>query len=195
MSQQIFDDIVNAFDNWRPRRVHEDVVCLYEVSKDVHGTWQNDLERREVQTCDQLDCQTLKTYMKGSGEISAHGCDSDQAAVLDGTWDDMEVVRSVIDGDWERRGAHTGRFVWNGSGATAHARFRGISRAGAHRNCEECYTPNHWEGWIRAAIVEGEHQGCTIHANYAYTMDPMGDPVEAVAFSGGVEGVIICQCD
>ena len=197
MSEQAFNRIRGDFENWHYERVYDDHMCLYEISKTVDGRF--DIERRDVQTCPD-GCETLKTYLVGGGEVSTYEqCDSEvSASILDGTWDEMEAVRAAIDGDWTRRGGVAGKLVWNGAGGTVQCLFNAISRAGTHHwpvaaagECEECDNDNHWEGWIRGAVVEGEYEGSTLFAAFAFNMDQQNG---VVAFSGTVEGVLIRQC-
>ncbi len=195
MSQAAFQHIVNEFDTWNPAGPYEDVLCLRAFSKDVSGEIVR--ERREIQECPALDCSSVKSYFVGTADAVSGPCDD--VPDLDGSWNDLEAVRAGLGTTPEGRAGNTGRFVWTSAAGTVHVRFYGMARAGTHRapffaDCEECHVPYHWEGWLRGAVVDGEHQGCRIWATYAINVDPVGEE-DVGSISGAVEGLLACQCN
>ncbi len=195
MSIAAFQHILEDFESWSPGGPYEDVLCLRAFSKDVHG--QITRERQDVQECQALDCSSVKSYFVGTADAVSGPCDD--VPELDGSWNDLEAVRAGMGTTPDGRAGNTGRFVWASTAGTVNVRFYGMARVGTHRppffaDCEECHVPLHWEGWLRGAVVDGEHEGCRIWASYAFNVDPAGAEGTA-SISGAVEGLLACQCD
>ncbi len=195
MSVEAFRKIVGGYESWEPSRAFADVVCLHEVSKLIRGEYR--VGREEKQECGDPKCVTLKRHSEFRMEVVAGPCDSDMSReTLDGMVEG-ELVAAYKDADPTGRGGVTGRFKWDGAASALVGRTFAVLNAGTHhdplRDCEECHTPHHAEGWLRAAIVDGHNEGCRVAASIAYNFDPSGDG-SAGEFIGTIEGVLTCQC-
>ena len=149
------------------------------------------VDKQDKQGCEDPSCQTLKQGGQFEAKVVGGPCDSEPSKVLDGMLEGS-FVAAYKDADTTNRGGQTGKLKWQGAGAALVGRMRGIVNAGTHYppvgECEKCYTLNHVEGWLRAAVVEGHHQGCRVATSYTLKLDTEG------GFVGTLEGVLICQC-
>ena len=193
MSQVAFQAVIDDFKSWDWEDAFNDKICLHVVSKNIRGEFR--IEQADNQDCEPTDCTTVKHYSQSRMEITPGPCDSDLSREILSGQAEGEAVAAFRDSNPDDRGGHTGRFKWAGQGADLYARLRGIINAGTHRDplkeCEECHTPNHAEGWVRAAIIDGSHEGCRVAANYAMTIRRNDEGGE---FMGTMEGLLICQC-
>ena len=189
MSQQAYQAVIDDFETFDPQEAYGDEICLYEVSKRIAGRFQ--VEQQDVQGCEQPECKTLKQGGVFETEVEAGPCDSPESATLNGMLQG-QFVAAYKDADTTNRGGQTGRFEWQGTGSSLVGRMRGVVNAGTHyppvNDCEKCYKVNHVEGWLRAAVIEGEHRGCRVAAMYVLELDTRG------GFRGTLEGLLICQC-
>ena len=194
MSREAFERVVRAFEEWDAGPPFDDRVCLHAVSKLVRGEYQ--VQRRDDHECPP-DCRTRKHFSQTRAEVQSGPCDSEASSQFNGTLE-SELVAAYMDADPSQRGGLGGRFKWGSPAGTIVGRSYAIINAGTHHephwNCEACDQPYHAEGWIRAAVVEGEHEGCRISGAFAYNVDPRGEG-EAGVFVGTLEGLLICQCD
>ncbi len=193
MSRAAFEMVINDFKTWEWEDAFNDKVCLHVVSKNLRGEFR--IQQADNQDCETTDCTTLKHYSQIRMQIDSADCDSDVSREILNGMAEGEGVAAFRDSNPDDRGGHTGRLKWAGDGADLYARFRGVLNAGTHRDplqeCERCKTENHAEGWIRAAVVGGSHEGCRVAAMYAMTIDRGGD---GGTFLGTLEGLLICQC-
>ena len=189
MSREAYEAVIRDYETFDPRKAYADKICLHEISKVIEGRFA--LESHEIQGCENPACRTLKQGGEFRAEVQAGPCDSESARTLDGMLEGA-FVAAYKDGDTTNRGGQTGKFRWQGNGSSLVGRIRGVVNAGTHHppvgDCEKCYTLNHVEGWLRAAVVDGDHQGCRVAAMYALELDNEG------GFVGTLEGLLICQC-
>lgn len=190
MSREAFEAVIKDYETFDPREAYADKICVYEVSKVVRGRFA--VEEQDKQGCEAPACHTLKQGGEFQAEIQSGPCDSEPSKALDGVLSGP-FVAVYKDGDSTNRGGQTGKFRWQGAASGLAGRMRGVINAGTHYppvdDCEKCYTLNHVEGWMRAAVVEGEHEGCRVAAMYALKLDTEG------GFVGTLEGLLICQCE
>ena len=189
MSREAYEAVIRDYETFDPREAYEDKICLHEVSKTIRGQFA--VEEQGTQSCETPSCKTLKQAGEFRVEVESGPCDSEPAKTLDGMLGGY-FVAAYKDADSTNRGGQTGKFRWQGAGSELVGRMRGVINAGTHYppvdECENCYTLNHVEGWLRAAVVEGEHAGCRVAAMYALRLDDRG------GFVGTLEGLLICQC-
>ena len=189
MSREAYEAVIEDFKTFEPREAYADEICVYEVSKRVAGRFE--VERQDIQGCKQPACKTLKQGGEFKAEVERGPCDSPESKALDGALRG-QFVAAYKDADTTNRGGQTGRFEWRGAASRLVGRMRGVVNAGTHyppvNDCEKCHTVNHVEGWLRAAVTEGEHEGCRVAAMYALELDNEG------GFRGTLEGLLICQC-
>lgn len=189
MSREAYEAVIRDVQTFDPREAYADRICVHEVSKVLEGRFR--LEEHEVQGCEQPSCKTLKQTGIFQVRLEAGPCDSRESAVLTGKLEGT-FVAAYKDADTTNRGGQTGSFKWQGTGSELVGRMRGIVNAGTHHypvdDCEKCHTVNHVEGWLRAVVVGGEHEGCRVAAMYALKLDTEG------GFQGTLEGLLICQC-
>lgn len=186
---QAFETVIRDYETFDPGEAYADRICLHEVSKRIRGRFR--VAEQGRQDCESPSCHTLKQAGEFEAEVVSGPCDSERAKPLSGALQG-QFVAAYADSDTTNRGGQTGRFTWQGSGAELVGRMRGIVNAGTHYppvdECEKCYSLNHVEGWLRAAVVEGTHKGCRVSATYALKLDTEGN------FEGTLEGLLICQC-
>ena len=189
MSREAYEAVIRDYKTFDPKEAYADEICLFEVSKILRGRFA--VREHEVQGCDQPSCKTLKQAGMFEAVLEPGPCDSKESAPLSGQMEGG-FVAAYRDADTTNRGGQTGSFKWAGSGSELVGRMRGVVNAGTHHPpvdaCEKCYTLNHVEGWLRAAVVGGEHDGCRVAAMYALKLDTSG------GFEGTLEGLLICQC-
>ncbi len=161
MSRQAFDAVVSDYETFDTREAYADRICVHEVSKGITGRFK--VERQGAAGCEDPSCRTLKQAGEFTAEIDAGPCDSEQSKALNGTLEG-QFVAAYENGETTNRGGQTGKFRWQGVDTEVVGRMRGIVNAGTHYHpigdCEKCHSVNHVEGWLRAAVVEGTHQGC-----------------------------------
>ncbi len=191
MSREAFKRIVEAYHNYDPKRMYEDLVCLHDVSKIIRG--RTLVQDQDVQKCD--DCSTIKRLGEFMMEIGSGPCDSEQSrAMLNGEAQGQFVV-AYRDGDLSNRGGLSGTIEWRGEGAQLLGRTFAVLNAGTHHeplpHCEECHTVGHAEGWLRAGVVDGDCEGCRVNGAITYHFDLSG---ETAQFEAVFEGMLICQC-
>jgi hypothetical protein len=183
------------------RRLWDERVCLRPVSKDVRGDLR--LWHRELQTCDDEDCRTLKTDHGLKLEVHAHEpCDSRASGLLDGVLVVRRLVTAFVDGSGENRGVHTGAFDWVGSDARVRGTLSGTTNVGTHREpafdpCQECHASGYMEGRLCGRIVKARDdrlRGCRVAASYRLRFDPSQGATDS-AVTGTIEGLIVCACD
>jgi len=183
-----------------PGELWDNPFCLYPVSKNAQGELR--LLDRELQTCDEQDCRTLKTDHGLRVEITAHPpCDSNVSGLLDG---DFRVRRLItaFDGDGQKRGLHTGVFDWRGGGARVRGTLSGTTNVGTHRQpvfdpCQQCHEPGYMEGRLCGRIVKATDErlmGCRVAASYRLRFDP-SEGANDTAIAGTIEGLIVCLCE
>ncbi len=192
MSREAFERIVEGYRNFDPRRMYEDRVCLHDVSKIIEG--RTLVSAQDMQECD--NCHTVKRMGDFEMKIGSGPCDSELSKeLLDGSAHG-QFVAAYRDGDVANRGGLSGSIEWLGSGGQLLGRTFAVLNAGTHHeplpHCEECHAVGHAEGWLRAGIVDGEHEGCRVNGSIAYQFDLSG---ETASFEAVFEGMLICQCD
>ena len=189
MSQEAYQAVIEDFETFDPQEAYEDEICVYEVSKRIGGRFQ--VEQQDVRGCEEPACKTLKQGGAFEAELAAGPCDSPESNALDGMLQG-HFVAAYKDADTTNRGGQTGRFEWQGAASSLVGRMRGVVNAGTHyppvNDCEKCHTVNHVEGWLRAAVTEGQYRGCRVAAMYVLELDNRG------GFRGTLEGLLICQC-
>ena len=189
MSRETFEAVIRDYKTFDPGEAYADKICVHEVSKRIRGRFK--VAEQGRQDCESPSCHTLKQVGEFEAELEPGPCDSGPSEPLTGLLEG-QFVSAYGDADTTNRGGQTGRFRWRGSGAELVGRMRGIVNAGTHYppvdECEKCHTVNHVEGWLRAAVVEGTHQGCRVSASYTLKLDTEG------GFVGTIEGLLICQC-
>ena len=121
--------------------------CVYEVSKELKG--QLNGIKVNSETCDKLQCITLKTEHELQSEVSSHLCDSAQGKKLDGKIH-ARIIHGLVN-DGKGRGAHYGKFeLFSITGIVVNGRMWGITNAGTHHkpvtDCERCDQRGHMEG-------------------------------------------------
>jgi hypothetical protein len=173
---------------------YKERICMWQVSKDLRGELR--VADQERQQCSKPDCLTLKGHVKLKAQARSHvPCDSVVARPLDGDIEG-EIVFAYIE-DGHRRGYHIGKIKWGSPTSTLIGQLSGVTNAGTHRkplpDCEPCDRRGHMEGRLDAIVVDGDHKGCRLVAAYAIDFDP-GTQVQSTAFSGTLEGVLICDC-
>jgi len=191
MSREAYETVIRDHETFDPREAYADKICVHEVSKVIQGHFA--VEKHGVERCEQPSCKTLKQTGEFKTLAEAGPCDSKASeATLSGEIHG-HFVSAYKDGDTTNRGGQTGNFRWVTRGSRLVGRMRGIINAGTHYpptgECEKCHTVNHVEGWLRAAVTEGEHKGCRVAAMYALNLDNKG------RFKGTLEGLLICQCE
>lgn len=192
MSREAWQRIVDGYQGFDAARMYEDEVCLYAVSKMIRG--ETAVQQQDVQKCP--DCQTLKRAGEYRMEIESGPCDSDKSrSLLDGQAQG-QLVAAYEDGDETKRGGMSGNLQWQGAGSMMYGRTFAVLNAGTHHDpvadCERCATPGHAEGWLRAAVVEGECKGCRVNGAITYKFERRNG---GVAFYAVLEGLLICQCN
>ncbi len=189
MSREAYEAVIRDYETFAPQDAYGDKICVHEVSKVIRGEFR--VEMQDKQGCDSPSCQTLKQAGEFRAEVTAGPCDSELSKSLDGMLGGP-FVAAYKDADSTNRGGQTGKFKWHGGGPDLVGRMRGVINAGTHHppvdECEKCHTLNHVEGWLRAAVVDGEHDGCRVAAMYALKLDSEG------GFVGTLEGLLVCQC-
>jgi hypothetical protein len=184
-----------------PRELWHQLVCLRPVSKNVRGDLR--LLERELQSCEQDDCRTLKTDHLLKVEVRAHEpCDSEASGLLDGDFIVRQLITGFLDGSGENRGLHTGAFDWVGGGARVRGSLSGTTNAGTHRQpvfdpCQECRAPGCMEGRLCGRIVKAKDErlrGCRVAASYRFLFDA-SDGASDTAITGTIEGLIVCSCE
>jgi hypothetical protein len=187
-----------------PEEILESTVCLYEISKDLKdGTLK--VVSSDVESCNALQCRTLKVRQSFGTALVAAPCDSAAAQALDGHFDVQNLAQAIAGGDSAGRGYHGGDFVWNGVGAQATGSISGITNASTYRsrvfvppNCpdEGCRVPDVMEGrfcgTIRTAadarLIDGQVIG-----TYRLKLTPSATP-DQYDLAGTIEGVIVVKC-
>lgn len=184
-----------------PRELWDSKVCLRPVSKNARGDLR--LLDRELQTCDEEDCRTLKTDHVLKVDVVAHEpCDSNASALLDGVFYVRRLITAFVDGSGENRGLHTGAFDWVGGGARVRGTLSGTTNAGTHRGpvfdpCQECHAPGYMEGRLCGQIVRTQDKrlrGCRVAASYRFRFDPSDGAIDT-GITGTIEGLIVCSCE
>jgi len=183
-----------------PRTLWDQPVCLYPVSKNARGDLS--LLERELQTCEEEDCRTLKTDHLLKLEVRGHEpCDSGASKLLDGVLYVRRLITAFVDGSGENRGLHTGLFDWVGNGARVRGSLSGTTNAGTHRQpvfdpCQECRAPGYMEGRLCGRIVRAKDErlrGCRVAASYRMLFDPSEGAIDS-GITGTIEGLIVCSC-
>lgn len=183
-----------------PRELWNNLVCLRPVSKNARGELR--LLDRELQTCDDQDCRTLKTDHLLQVDVEAHDpCDSRASGPLDGVFFVRQLITAFADGSGEHRGLHTGEFRWAGGGARVRGTLSGTTNAGTHRQpvfdpCQQCDAPGYMEGRLCGRIVKADDErlrGCRVAASYRFRFDPSEGAI-STGITGTIEGLIVCPC-
>ena len=192
MSRAAFERIVQSYQSFDARSMFSDEVCLHTVSKVMQG--RSVVDEQDVQKCP--DCQTLKRAGRYEIRIESGPCDSKQSReMLNGMAQGM-LVAAYEDGDQTKRGGMSGNIEWQGSGAVLQGRIFAMLNVGTHypqvADCEECAFPGHAEGWLRAAVVEGDCRGCRVNGASTYRFQASDEGAE---FEATFEGLLICQCN
>jgi hypothetical protein len=184
-----------------PRELWDRKICLLPVSKNVRGDLR--LMDRELQTCDEDDCRTLKTDHVLKVEVVAHQpCDSNASGQLDGVFYVRRLITAFVDGNGENRGLHTGAFDWIGGGARVRGTLSGATNVGTHRApvldpCQECHAPGYMEGRLCGHIVRAKDErlrGCRVAASYRLRFDASEGAIDT-GITGTIEGLIVCPCE
>ena len=189
MSREAWQKIVNGAKGWNPEAMYGDYVCLEDVSKVIRG--ESRVGEQDVQQCP--NCKTLKRLGEFRMEIESGPCDSKQSASMLNGQAQGRLVTAYRDGDMSNRGGLSGMIEWQGQGAVLLGRTFAMLNAGTHydpvsRGCEECHAPGHAEGWLRAAIVEGDCEGCRVNGSIAYQFRASDEGSE---FMATFEGLLI----
>jgi hypothetical protein len=191
MSREAFEKIVAAYEGYDPRSMFSDEVCLHAVSKVMRG--RSAVEEHDVQKC--ADCSTLMRWGHYEIEIASGPCDSEQSKEMLNGMGQGQLVAAYEDGDTTKRGGMSGTIDWQGSGAVLQGRIFAVLNAGTHHDpvtaCEKCAFPGHAEGWMRAAVVEGDCRGCRVNGASTYRFDA---DEGGATFYAAFEGLLICQC-
>lgn len=190
MSREAYKAVIEDFRTFDPGEAYADQICVYEVSKRIAGRFH--VQAQDAQGCERPACKTLKQSGEFEAEVESGPCDSPESKTLDGALRG-QFVAAYKDADTTNRGGQTGRFEWRGAGSALVGRMRGVVNAGTHYqpvgDCEKCHEVNHVEGWLRAAVREGEHEGCRVSGSYTLELDNEG------GFRGTLEALLICQCE
>ena len=193
MSRRAWQRIVDGYEQWDPEAMFKDNVCLHVVSKVMKGIAQTEKEDR--QECPER-CTTLKRFGEYRMEIGSGSCDSEMSRKMLNGQAEGELVAAYADADAAGRGGMSGRVRWQGDGATIVGRTLVMVNAGTHhdplRDCEECHTPGHAEGWLRGAVVDGDCTGARVNGAISYNFEQGGEQTE---FYAVLEGLLIIQCD
>ncbi len=191
MSRVPWQNIIDSYNKFDPKAMYEDRLCLHDVSKVIHG--QSVVGNQDVQKCP--ECKTLKRLGKFEMRIDSGPCDSEMSAKMLNGSATGELVSAYRDAELSMRGGLSGTVDWKGEGAALVGRIMAILNAGTHYDpvarCEECHAPGHAEGWLRAAIVDGDCTGCRVNGAMSYRFDLEGETAE---FYATLEGLLICQC-
>ena len=182
-----------------PSELLRERICLHDVSKDVRGELDQNVEEHEK--CGVPECRTLKTVHRLKVEVRGHDCDSGLGKLLDGT---LVVDRLVtaFEEDGHHRGIHAGDFQWESKGAVIRGRMSGVTNAGTHRapvfepGCERCDERGVLTGRLCGEVVEahvGELRECKVVAIYKIRFDPSEGGGSGAVY-GTLEGMVICPC-
>ncbi len=192
MSREAWQKIVDSYNHFDPTSMYQDRVCLHDVSKVIRG--ESLVSDQDVQECP--DCKTLKRHGRFRMEIVSGPCDSEMSRKMLNGVAEGELVSAYGDADLSNRGGLSGNVKWQGEGASLVGRIMAVLNAGNHHDpvseCEECAMPGHAEGWLRAAIVDGDCTGCRVNGAMTYKLDLSGETAE---FYATLEGLLICQCN
>ena len=184
------------------RDILDNELCLNALSKNVKGDLR--LVHAEEQTCEALECKTLKTEHLLLLETARHECDSDQAELFNGRIVVKDLATAFQDGDENNRGFHGGQFRWLGvGGLLAVGTLSGMTNAGIlrapvfERECESCREPGVMTGrlcgFIRRAPTAPRLRGCEVFGVYRLQFDP-SEEGEQRRVRGTIEGVVVCRC-
>jgi hypothetical protein len=173
-------------------------LCLDELSKDVRG----DLHLVEARKheCREEDCLTLTAEHLLRLELTSHTCDSALGALLNGRLVSKDLV-SVFAGNGNRRGMHTGTFVWQSAAAVVQGRLSGMTNEGTHREpafnaCQRCDDHGVMEGRLCGKVVrttDPRLTGAQVFAVYRLRFDPGEDGGQG-AVTGTIEGLVVRTC-
>lgn len=174
-------------------------LCLDELSKDVRGDLHLVEARRHE--CREEDCLTLTAEHLLRLELTSHACDSALGALFNGRLVSKDLVSVFAAGSGNRRGMHTGTFVWQSATATVHGRLSGMTNEGTHREpafsaCQRCDERGVMEGRLCGRIVRTADQrltGAQVFAAYRLRFDPGEDGGQSPV-AGTIEGLVVRTC-
>jgi hypothetical protein len=184
------------------RDILDHELCLSALSKNLEGELR--LLHHERETCDKLDCVTLKTESYLVLEVKGNEpCDSRPGALLDGVIRVKDLAQAHEDGDVNRRGFHGGEFRWQGQGGLlAVGTLSGMTNAGILRDpvfepaCERCDEHGVMTGRLCGVIRRSRENprlvGCQVFGVYRLRFDPTEEGGSGVR--GTFEGVVVCEC-
>jgi hypothetical protein len=184
----------------RPADLVRAVLCLDELSKDLKGELTIvDAERHE---CAQLDCRTLTSEHLLRVEMSSHDCDSELGKLFDGRLTSKDLTTVFVDGSGERRGLHTGTFVWRSSAGLVQGRMSGMTNEGTHREpafkgCQRCNERGVMEGRLCGRLIRPEDPklaGAQVTAAYRFAFEPSEKGGEG-DLRGTLEGLVVRNCE
>lgn len=188
----------NACDG-RPADLARAVLCLDELSKNVEGELVIiDSRPRE---CPELDCRTLTVEHLLLVEAKTHSCDSALGKRFDGKLRSRDLTTVFVNGSGNRRGMHTGTFVWHTSAGTVQGRMSGMTNEGTHREpafrrCQHCDDRGVMEGRLCGRLVEAADPalvGAQVTAAYRFAFDA-GEEGGRGALRGTIEGLLVRNC-
>lgn len=175
------------------------IVCVFPLSKDLEGGLE--LVHADPEGCRSLRCKTLETEHHLKLGVSRHDCDSEPAAVLDGTLASGDLAHKFADADGTRRGVHEATFRWRGAQLLVTGTMRGVTNAGTHRapafdECQRCEDPGVMEGLLVGKIRRAPDRrliGCTVQAAYRLRFDASPEGGSS-GVRGTLEGATVCDC-
>jgi hypothetical protein len=174
-------------------------LCLDELSKDAQGDLNFvDAERHE---CREKDCLTLTTEHVLRLELTSHACDSELGALFDGRLVSKDLVSVFVAGSGERRGMHTGTFIWKPAAGIAQGRLSGMTNEGTHREpafdaCQRCDERGVMEGRLCGRIIRPADRrlaGAQVFAVYRLRFDPSESGGQGPV-AGTIEGLVVRTC-
>jgi hypothetical protein len=174
-------------------------LCLDELSKDARGELGFlDADRYE---CREEECVTLAAEHTLSLELTSHQCDSKLGALFDGRLVSKDLVSVFVDGNGERRGMHTGTFLWKSAAGIAQGRLSGMTNEGTHREpafdaCQRCDERGVMEGRLCGRVIrpaDPRLAGAQVFAAYRLRFDPTKQGGQG-AIVGTIEGLVVRTC-
>jgi len=151
--------------------------------------------------CREEDCLTLTAEHLLRLELTSHACDSALGALLNGRLQSKDLVSVFSAGSGNRRGMHTGTFVWQSAAASIHGRLSGMTNEGTHREpafsaCQRCDERGVMEGRLCGRVVRTADQrltGAQVFAAYRLRFEPGEDGGESPV-AGTIEGLVVRTC-
>lgn len=108
--------------------------------------------------CREEDCPTLTAEHVLRLDLTSHACDSGLGLLFDGRLVSKDLVSVFAASSGERRGMHTGTFIWQSAAGPVEGRLSGMTNEGTHREpafdaCQRCDERGVMEGRLCGRIV------------------------------------------